>query len=145
MRDSISTNDRGHEDKKGDGIIKHFNGYDIWNHPYANRCVNVKELHAQSRREIWSLSDCNWTRSHNHLVCKRTLNHLAKLAKWLSRVVSTTIECGFTLKRERDMTRTYSQRHRTDKYSQHISIIWPLWLQISRLLGASSFLTFRQL
>ena len=30
---------------------------------------------------------------------KRTLNHLAKLA---------TIECGFTLKRVRDMTRTYS-------------------------------------
>ena len=30
-------------------------------------------------------SDCNWTRTHNHLVHKRTLNHLAKLAfKWLS-------------------------------------------------------------
>ena len=27
------------------------------------------------------LSDCNWTRTHNHLVHKRTLNHLAKLAK----------------------------------------------------------------
>ena len=26
------------------------------------------------------LSDCNWTRIHNHLVRKRTLNHLAKLA-----------------------------------------------------------------
>ena len=24
------------------------------------------------------LSDCNWTRTHNHLVCKQTLNHLAK-------------------------------------------------------------------
>ena len=24
--------------------------------------------------------DCNWTRTHNHLVRKRTLNHLAKLA-----------------------------------------------------------------
>ena len=33
------------------------------------------------------LSDCNWIRTHNHLVHKRTLNHLAKLAslaKWLS-------------------------------------------------------------
>ena len=28
-----------------------------------------------------NLSDCNWTRTHNHLVHKRTLNHLAKLAK----------------------------------------------------------------
>ena len=25
------------------------------------------------------LSACNWTRNHNHLVHKRTLNHLAKL------------------------------------------------------------------
>ena len=35
---------------------------------------------------------------------------------------------SFTLKRVRDMTRTYSQVHRTDKYSQHSSIncsIWP--------------------
>ena len=29
------------------------------------------------------LSDCNGTRTHNHLIRKRTLNHLAKLAKWL--------------------------------------------------------------
>ena len=31
--------------------------------------------------------DCNWARTNNHLVCKRTLNNLAKLtslAKWLS-------------------------------------------------------------
>ena len=27
------------------------------------------------------VGDCNWTRTHNHLVHKRTLNHLAKLAK----------------------------------------------------------------
>ena len=26
------------------------------------------------------------------------------------------------------MLRTYSQMHRTDKYSQHSSIIWPVWL-----------------
>ena len=46
-------------------------------------CLNVKELLARSRGKIWSLSDCNWTRTHNHLVRKRTLSHLAKLAKWL--------------------------------------------------------------
>ena len=37
--------------------------------------------------EASKLSDCNWTRTQNHLVLKRTLNHLAKLAslaKWLS-------------------------------------------------------------
>ena len=27
-----------------------------------------------------------------------------------------------------EMIRTYSQMHRTDKYSQHSSIIWPVWL-----------------
>ena len=43
-------------------------------------CLNVRELLAQGRRKIWNLSDCNWTRTQNHLVCKRTLNHLAKLS-----------------------------------------------------------------
>ena len=51
-------------------------------------CLNVKELLARRRRKIWSLSDCHWTRTHNHLVHKRKLNHLAKLGvrlwtKWL--------------------------------------------------------------
>ena len=27
-----------------------------------------------------------------------------------------------------DMVKTYSEMHRTDKYSQHSSIIWPVWL-----------------
>ena len=43
-------------------------------------CLNVKELLARNRRKIWSLSNCNWTQTHNHLVHKRTLNHWAKLA-----------------------------------------------------------------
>ena len=50
-------------------------------------CVNVKKLLARNRRKICSLSDCNGTWTHKHLVCKRTLNHLAKLAKWLSSVL----------------------------------------------------------
>ena len=55
----------------------------------AFQCLNVKELLPRSRRKIWSLSDCHWTRTHSHLVRKRTINHLANLAKWLSCVVST--------------------------------------------------------
>ena len=47
-------------------------------------CQNVKELLAWSRRHIWSLSDSNEIWTHNHLVCKRTLNHLAKLDKLLN-------------------------------------------------------------
>ena len=42
--------------------------------------------------------------------------------------IQATIECGFTLKRVRDMIRTYNQMHCTDMYSQHGSIIWPVWL-----------------
>ena len=58
-------------------------------------CLNLKELLVQNRREIWNFSDCKWTRSHNHLVRKRTLNHLVKLAEWLSRVVSTYMYGAF--------------------------------------------------
>ena len=57
--------------------------------------LNVKELLARSRHKIWSLSDSNWTWTHNHLVCKWTLNHLAKLVKWLSCVVSTYLFGAF--------------------------------------------------
>ena len=73
--------------------------------------------------DIWSLSDCNGTRIQNHLVRKRTPNHLTKQAKWLS--------C--------DMIRTYSQMHLTDKYTQHSSVYWPVclkgWLFVYRLSG----------
>ena len=41
--------------------------------------------------------------------------------------IQATTECGFTLKHVRDMIRTCSQMHRTDNYSQHNSIIWPVW------------------
>ena len=62
-------------------------------------CLNVKELLARSSCKIWSLSECNWTRTQNHLFHKRVP----------------------------DMIRIYSQMHRTDRYSQHSSIIWPVW------------------
>ena len=58
-------------------------------------CLNIKELLARNRRDFWSLSECNGTRTHNHLICKRTLNHLAKLAQWLSCVVSTYLNGAF--------------------------------------------------
>ena len=47
-----------------------------------SHCLNVKELLARNRCEAWSLSDCKWTWTHNHLVHNRTPSHLAKLAKW---------------------------------------------------------------
>ena len=57
--------------------------------------LHVKELLARSKCQICSLSDCNWTRTQNHLIRKRTLNHLVKLAKWLSCVLSTYLHGAF--------------------------------------------------
>ena len=45
--------------------------------PYG--CLNVKEFLARNRRVIWSLSDNNGIGTHNPLVRKRKLNHLAEL------------------------------------------------------------------
>ena len=43
--------------------------------------LNVKQLLPWNKRDSWSLSDSNRIRAHIYLLCKRTLNHLAK---WLS-------------------------------------------------------------
>ena len=51
--------------------------------------LNVKELLAPSRHEIWSWSDCNCTRTQNHLSGKRTLNHLVQLPEWLKFFLSS--------------------------------------------------------
>ena len=50
--------------------------------------LNVKELLAPSTCEIWSLSDSNLIWTQNHLIFKRTLNHLVKLTKWLNCVLN---------------------------------------------------------
>ena len=57
--------------------------------------LNFKELLAWNRRDIWSLNDCSGTWTNNHLVRKRTLNHLPKLTRWLSCVVSTYLYVAF--------------------------------------------------
>ena len=41
--------------------------------------------------------------------------------------IQAIIECGFTLKRVRDMTKRYSQMHRADKYSENSTIILSVW------------------
>ena len=56
---------------KGDGVV-------ILNRHECIKSVTKPICDKQKNR---CLSDCNWIRIHNHLVRKRTLNHLAKLAK----------------------------------------------------------------
>ena len=46
---------------------------------------------------------------------------------------------GFTLKRVRNMIKTFSQMHCTGKYSQHSSIIWPIWLVFVYELSVCGF------
>ena len=58
-------------------------------------CLNVNKHLRGKIRNIWRLSDWIWTQTHNLLVCKRTLKHLAKLANWLSSVVSTYLYGAF--------------------------------------------------
>ena len=55
-------------------------------------CLNIKELLSRNKRDIWKSSDCNGTRNHHHLACKRTLNHLANPA-WV--FVNVLSGCGF--------------------------------------------------
>ena len=44
--------------------------------------TKIKMAFVDERRSVKRrICDCNWTRTQNHLVLKRTLNHLAKLAK----------------------------------------------------------------
>ena len=58
----------------------------------ANQHPHIFQIFRQSSDHLWKttsilLSECNWTGTYNHLVRKRILKHLAKLAslaKWLN-------------------------------------------------------------
>ena len=67
--------------------------------PHPIVCLNVKERLARRRRHIWSSSDNNAIRTHSHLVCKRTRNHLATLAEWLSVRLRTRWLCLIIMSR----------------------------------------------
>ena len=52
--------------------------------PTTNKPTRVTRKTSVATDRIFTnqfINDCNWTRTQNHLVLKRTLNHLAKLAK----------------------------------------------------------------
>ena len=58
-------------------------------------CLKINKLLVPNRSDVISLSECIETRTHNHLVCQPTLNHLVKLTKWFSRVVRFHLEDVF--------------------------------------------------
>ena len=100
------------------------------------------------------LSDCNWNRTHNHLhtyfpVCKclfkwlwiplayfgtsnlRITSPVTKLrfCACLEQVV--VLECGFTLKRVRDMIKTYNLQYVFQKVSKTINVLYKLQKKLS--------------
>ena len=71
---------------------------------------------------VYELSGCGFQPSCSHL----NFSFLASFEQGVD--IQAIIDCGCTLKRVCDMIRTYGQMRRTDKYSQHSSIILPVWL-----------------
>ena len=71
---------------------------------------------------VYELSGCGFVSRCSHLIFRYDP---ASSKEFLD--IQATVECRFTLKLVRDIIKTYSQMHRTDKYSQHSSIIWPVW------------------
>ena len=89
--------------------------YDFQSESTLYSHLDVKELLARNRCHIRSLSNCNGIRTYNDLVRKRTLfSNLFVASNPVSVIWTSEI--------------TYSQIHRTDKHSQHSSMIWPVWL-----------------
>ena len=71
------------------------NGLDENNDTVISSHREILKLHLIKH---W-LSECKRIRTHNHLVCNQTLNHLPELVKWLSCFMSTylygALDCMF--------------------------------------------------
>ena len=92
----------------------------VWNFPNIWGLEWVKDTKFGMEKclisSYWILSDCNRSRTHNHLVHKQTLNHVTKLAnsnitpnsskEFLD--IQASIGCGISLKRVRDLIKAYS-------------------------------------
>ena len=79
----------------------------------SNHPPIIQQVPFSMKSQLSSLlsSDCNWNRTQNHLVLKSSFTSPSDFAPASSKEfldIQATIECGFTLKRVCDMTRTYS-------------------------------------
>ena len=91
------------------------------------------DKYSQHRSTIWLVWLNGWITRFKPSVFWISLLSL-KLQIWhLLRARSSlafrqAIECGFILNLVGDMIITYSQMHHIDRYSQHSSVIWPVWV-----------------
>ena len=99
-------------------------------------CLNVKELLARNRRHIWSFSDSKGIQTHNHLVQKRTLKYLAKLAKRLSCVLSSCLLWQLSI----SMLNALCRKVPTTRLNHLVSLakwlsvrVWLKWLWVQTL------------
>ena len=98
------------------------------------------------------ICDCDGTWTHKHLVCNETFNHLAKLAKWMSCVVSTYLYGKLNwivfLSSKLNHLASYT-KWLCDDLQTKWSWMWvplqPINLQICQLFWASISSTFRSL
>ena len=83
---------------------------------------------SKKKCKIWGLSGCNGTRSHNHLVRIDTLNHLDKLVKLLSCVVSTCLSVHCILLYVLIMLQTHEcQGPSCSKKARNLKFKWLQW------------------
>ena len=101
--------------------------------------MDWKVIRRQRFSEFYKFLPCDWPKKDLSSFLKRKMNlhrnrsplqplkiqYRPYFEEFLD--IQTTIKYGFILKRVRDMVRTCSQMHCTDKYSQHSSIIWTVW------------------
>ena len=81
-----------------------------------NSLVGTRELLAQNKRDIWSLSDYKGSRANNHLVHQRIPNHIAKLTANVWVFVYQLIVCEFDF-RYKHLHRNYMIKYTVLEYT----------------------------
>ena len=76
-------------------LFKYTARHDLWSITQITAQKNEVSLKILWVNVTKSAISCNWAQTQNHLVLKQTLNHLAKLAKWLSCVLSIYLYGAF--------------------------------------------------
>ena len=99
--------------------------YSLFNLSCSHGWLTDVELRMKSEKHKQTERNCNETRTHNHLVRKRTLNHLAKLEKWFSCVMSTVhlTVCSYYVTYE---STVYSYLNAKKLFAQNRRDIWSL-------------------